>query len=151
MKLQITSLGLFVGLLAVSGCATGSLNPQADKNLDGGVSFPEFDAYMKESIFSQYDANGDGVVTMKEWRSQNPTGPVSNFNEADANGDGRVTRAQSDAKMNRDGSMKKLFQKIDTDGDGRLSKEEIAAFEALMKQQPGGTEMEKLEQAADQP
>ena len=112
----MTTLVLLAGWMAVSGCSTGSLNPKADKNLDGGVSFTEFDAYMKESIFTEFDANGDGVVTMAEWRQMDPKGPASKFTKADANGDGRVTRAESDARMDRDGSMKKLFKKVDTDG-----------------------------------
>ena len=150
MNTPMTTLVLLAGWMAVSGCSTGSLNPNGDKNLDGGVSFPEFDAYMKESIFTEFDANGDGVVTMAEWRKMDPKGPASKFTKADSNGDGRVTRAESDAQMDRDDSMKKLFKKVDTDDSGRLSKEEIAAFHALMNQQSKGTELEKLKQAADQ-
>lgn len=149
MKLRMTSLGLMAGALIVAGCTTGSLNPSADKDQDGGVSFPEFDAYMKEAIFTSFDANGDGAVTMAEYRLLDPSGPESTFKKADRNGDGTVSRAESDAKTDRDGSMKKLFQKMDTDGNGRLSEAEIAAFQSLMKQQPGGTDLDKLKQAAD--
>ena len=149
MKLQMTRPGLLAGALMIAGCTTGSLNPQADKDRDGGVSFPEFDAYMKETIFNEFDANKDGVVTREEWRKQNPSGPASKFKGADRNGDGKASRAESDAKLDQDGSMKKLFQKIDTDRNGRLSEAEITAFQALMQQQPG-TDLEKLKQAADQ-
>ena len=149
MKLRITRLGLLVGALIVAGCTTESLNPSVDKDQDGGVSFPEFDAYMKETIYTEFDGKGDGAVTMEEWRHVNPSGPVSEFNKADRNGDGKVSRAESDATMDQDGSMKKLFQKIDTDRNGRLSEAEITAFENLMKQQPGSTDLDKLKQAAD--
>lgn len=149
MKSRITCAVLFAGLPVVSGCNTGALNPRADKDLDGGVSFAEFDAYMKERIFAEFDGNGDGRVTMEEWRGQNPKGPVANFNKADSNRDGRVSRGESDAKLDRDRSMKKLFKKIDTDGNGRLSAAEITAFEGLMNQQAGDTGIDRLKQATD--
>ena len=133
----------------VAGCSTGSLNPSADKDHDGGVSFTEFDAYMKDAIFASFDANKDGVVTMAEWRAMNPSGPKSNFIKADRNGNGRVSKAESDAKMDKDGSMMQLFKKIDKDQSGKLSEAEIAAFKSLMERQPQGTDLEKLKQAAD--
>ena len=149
MKARMTSLGLLAGSLMIAGCTTGALNPRADKDRDGGVSFPEFDAYMKETIFTEFDANRDGMVTREEWRKQNTSGPASKFQGADRNGDGKVSRSESDAKLGQDGSMKKLFQKIDTDRNGRLSEAEITAFQTLMQQQ-SGTDLEKLKQAADQ-
>ena len=145
----MTSLGLLAGALIIAGCTTGSLNPKADPDQDGGVSFSEFDAYMKEAIFTAFDANGDGAVTMTEWRLMDPSGPASKFNKADKNGDGRVSRAESDAKMDRDGSMKKLFNKVDADRSGSLSETEIATFRDLLSQQSNGTELDQLKQAAD--
>ncbi len=147
MKPNPSFLGPLAAALILSGC-TGGLNPKADSNKDGGVSLPEFDSYMKETIFTSFDEDGDGYVTMKEWRRLNPSGPESHFRKADRNGDGRVSRAESDAKIDRDGWMKELFDKIDTDGNGSLSQTEIAAFEDRMAAQPGPTDLDKLKQAA---
>jgi Ca2+-binding EF-hand superfamily protein len=147
MKLTVSLFAPLAVAFFIGGCTSGSINPKADSNQDGGVSFSEFDAYMKETIFTAFDENGDSFVSMKEWRALNPTGPNTKFRNADPKGDGRVSRAESDAKLDRDNTMKPLFQKIDTDGNGRLSEEEIAAFEAQMKAQSGPTDLDKLKQA----
>ncbi len=110
---------------------------------------PEFDAYMKETIFTTVDANGDGKVTKDEWRKMNPKDPESEFRRTDRNGDGSITRAEADAAFDKEGSLKDLFKKIDTDRNGSLSQAEVKAFKAGVDKQPGKTEFEKLSNAAD--
>ena len=136
---------LLTGALALSACTTGDSFKRVDKNSDGGASFSEFDAYMKKAVFEEVDSNGDGKVSQQEWRQMNPKDPVSEFNKADSNGDGLITRTEADAAFDREGSMKKLFNKIDTDNNGSLSEAEINVFHTHMKKQPGKTDLEKLQ------
>ena len=150
MNMRKLQYGLAVaGALAIAGCTTGGSFKQADQDQSGGISFAEFDAYMKDAIFKGVDADGDGHVTQEEWRRVNEKDPVSEFRATDRNGDGKITRAEADASFDKEGSLKELFKKIDTDGSGSLSQEEVKAFHALMKKQPGKTELEKLSNAAD--
>ena len=149
MKRILMLASLPLGLLAMTNCTTGGLNAAADKNQDQGVSFAEFDPYMKNAIFTEFDANRDGVVTLAEWRRLEPNGSESKFRKADRSGNGSVTRAEADAHLEREGSMKELFAKIDTDGNGSLSEAEIAAFRAKMEKQTGPTELAKLKQATE--
>lgn len=147
MKQLIPAMLPLVGVLAVPACTAGGSMDRADINKDGGVSQPEFDAYMKDTIFNAFDADGDGKVTVQEWRKLNPTDPISEFNQADANGDGVITRAEADAAFDKDGALEALFETMDTGKDGQLSQAEINAFDAKMKTQKG-TDWEKLKGAA---
>lgn len=149
MKMKVMLAGLLPGMLALAACSSSGLNPAADTNHDDEVSFTEFNRYMKETIFTEFDADRDGMVTMAEWRRLEPDAPASKFRKADRSGNGSVTRAEADAHLEREGSMKELFAKIDTDGNGSLSEAEIAAFQAKMKKQTGPTELAKLKQATE--
>lgn len=136
------------GVLALAACTASSFS-RADQDKSGGVSLAEFDAYMKETVFTAVDTNGDGKVSQEEWRRVNPKDPVSEFRGSDRNGDGFITRAEADAAFDKEGSIRDLFKKIDSDGNGSLSQEEVKAFQAKMAQQPGKTELEKLSNAAE--
>ena len=150
MNMRKLQYGLAVaGALALAGCTTGGSFKQADQDQSGGISFSEFDAHMKASIFKAVDANGDGHVTQEEWRKVNEKDAVSEFSATDRNGDGKISRAEADAGFDKEGSLKDLFKKIDTDGNGSLSQEEVKAFHELMKKQPGKTELDKLSNAAE--
>ncbi len=84
---------------------------------------------MAAKIFEKMDADGDGVVTKKEFDA------FSNqrFNDLDANHDGKITRQELDAdreqhmaKMREQmhEQMKRRFDEADANHDGALNKEE---------------------------
>lgn len=139
---------LVASAVVLASCSAGNPGSSADINQDGGVSFDEFDAYMKDAVFAHFDSGKTGKVTKEDYQKVNPDKPISEFNKVDRNGDGVITKSESDAAFDKEGSMKKLFKKIDTDGSGTLSPSEIKVFKAAMKAQPGRDDLGKLENAA---
>jgi Ca2+-binding EF-hand superfamily protein len=132
------------GVLALlSGCTTGDAFTRLDANRDGSGSPQEFDAYMKREIFACADANHDGKVTQKEWQDVNPKLEAARFRKADRNGDGYINRKEADATFDREGSLKKLFKQIDTNGNGSLSHAEVTAYRSKIRQAPGATSVRK--------
>ena len=134
-----------VALLA--SCATDTFS-KADLNNDGQIQPGEFDSFMKGHVFDTVDSNGDGVVTMEEWRAVAPNHPESKFKEADTNGDGVISRAEADAASDKSKGYQKLFAKADTDQSGALSRDEVKAASGALNKQPGSTKYEQLSNAA---
>jgi Ca2+-binding EF-hand superfamily protein len=107
-----------------------------DTNGDGKISQAEHTAGAKH-MFAQCDANQDGVVTAAEMTSAMTTKgekPAKDEKTAaekiqmiDANGDGQLTAAEHEAGSD------KIFAKMDTDGDGFLSKDECNAGQKMLK------------------
>lgn len=71
------------------------------------------------------------------------------FRQMDLNGDRVLTREEADAAFDREGSLKKLFTAIDTDGNGNLSRAEAGAFRSKVQQQPGASPAEKISNATN--
>jgi len=136
----------FAALLA--GCASTDRFVQLDTNRDHSGSPAEFDAYMKQAVFTRVDANGDGKVTKTEWQQFNPEVSDARFRKTDLNGDRLITRQEADAAFDREGSLKRLFAVIDTDGNGSLSRAEARAFRAKLQSQPGASPAEKISNAS---
>jgi Ca2+-binding EF-hand superfamily protein len=140
------------GVLAVlAGCASTDSFAKLDANRDGSGSRAEFDAYMKQDVFSRVDVNHDAKVTKDEWQAVNPKLDEARFRKADRDGDRAITRMEADAAFDREGSLPKLFGKIDADGNGGLSRAEVNDFRSKVRQQPGATPVEKISKAANQP
>jgi hypothetical protein len=140
------------GLLTlVAGCTASDSFQRLDANQNGTGSPEEFDAYMKQEVFTRVDANADGKVTLAEWQAVNPKVDAARFRKADRNGDGSISREEADAEFDREGSLSKLFKQIDTDGNGSLSQSEVTAFRKKVGQQPGETQMEKISNATKKP
>lgn len=135
----------FVALLA--GCASPDPFVKLDTNRDGSGSRSEFDAYMKQEVFARIDANQDAKVTLEEWQQFNPKVGSDKFRKTDSNRDGVIDRQEADAAFDREGSLKTLFGKIDTDGNGRLSPTEVSAFRNKLREQPGASPAEKITNA----
>lgn len=84
--------------------------------------------------FSQIDTNGDGQISSAEFRAAFPRAPADLFTKLDTNKDGRLSRdelramrAQAAAAMRQ-----KVFERLDTDHDGSLSLEELQAVRPNM-------------------
>ncbi|MGB1131030.1 MAG: hypothetical protein ACPG4K_13350, partial [Haloferula sp.] len=89
-------------------CSDSQAFEKADANGDGMVSFKEFDAYMKNEVFSRVDKDGDGRVSLAEWKAVNSGKKDADFGNTDKDGDGFISRAEADAAFDREGSLKKL-------------------------------------------
>jgi Ca2+-binding EF-hand superfamily protein len=110
-------------LLAASGLAVLAMPVAA-----GNVAAPQRGDFA-ERMFNRMDANGDGVITRKEFEDYNG----KRFDELDTNHDGKVSRAEMEAA--RDKARKKLgeqlrrqfdrrFDAADANHDGALNRDE---------------------------
>ena len=118
-----------------------------DTNNDGQVSRSEYTAGIQQ-MFSELDTNNDGVVTAAEAEAGgkdnphngttysdetrgNPDRPErigrERFKDLDQNGDGRVTLQEVSSGCNA------TFDKLDTNHDGVLSREELAGDRNKMR------------------
>lgn len=84
--------------------------------------------------FKQADTNGDGMISRDEAKALPMI--AKHFDEIDANHDGQITADELRAfhqKMHADRQAKAgaRFKKLDTDGDGRISRAEAQAAPRL--------------------
>jgi Ca2+-binding EF-hand superfamily protein len=133
------ALGVVAGgsLLLASSAFAGSDSAQiADKfaamdtNQDGKIS-PDEHAVGAKMMFDKMDANRDGQVTAAEMQAARPDKgkgmPASEkIKVVDVNGDGAVSAEEHAA------GAKAMFDKMDSDRDGYLTKSEMEAGHAKM-------------------
>lgn len=113
-----------------AGARLAQLVKEADSNKDGAISRAEFKA-SREAQYTRLDTDKDGFLSEAERAAAAPPagkgrgrgrqlveGTVARF---DSDGDGKVSKAEFV------GAPTPLFDFADTDKDGNLSKEEIAA------------------------
>ena len=127
----------------LASCSSTDGFKMADTNMNESVSQSEFERYMLEAIYAEADANRDSKITYEEWKTANPDTKKSRFKAPDKNRDGAVTPAEAKAHFDREGTLRNLFSKIDTNGDDALSREEIVAFKEKMAAM-SGTPIQKL-------
>jgi Ca2+-binding EF-hand superfamily protein len=83
----------------------------------GGGRMPDFSA-VKEKMFQKADANGDKAVSFEEFQSAGKNMPIGKMGDAS--------------------KAKEAFGKIDSDGNGSLSQDEMSAFGDKMSSQMQG-------------
>lgn len=112
---------------------------RADLDGDGIVTEAEFieraqDAPTPEERFAKRDRNGDGVLTQDEMRrghdgkrsgKHRGKGMRERFNTTDTDGDGRLSEAEFLARADDRPSPSDLFAKMDANGDGELTSDEM--------------------------
>jgi Ca2+-binding EF-hand superfamily protein len=93
-----------------------------DTDKDGKVTQAEVDAVRAQDI-KKFDANGDGVLQLDEyqnlWLEHMRSRMVDSFQRLDDDGDGKVTDAEMKAPMAR------MTRFMDRDGDGSVTREEM--------------------------
>jgi Ca2+-binding EF-hand superfamily protein len=131
--------------LSVSGCAAVARNAlaagarpdisqmlaNADENGDGKISRAEF-TEARAKLFARIDRNGDGFLT----KDDVPQGLLGR-----RRGDGRLQQAMTMLDKNGDGRISRdefvngpglLFDRADTNHDGVIDAQELAAFRAVI-------------------
>jgi len=113
-----------------------------DENGDGALTASELPEESREQMM-QADANGDGKITRAEWdqamatfreRMQAEGGQRSGgfFERADENGDGVLSGTEIPERM------RERMTQIDSNGDGKLTREEWDASRPQRPQGAGG-------------
>jgi len=104
----------------------GKIFESADTNGDGVITRGEFHA-ARERLFARLDRNGDGFIDKEDLsgrlagRRKAQERLAELVTQLDEDGDGRISRTEF-----VDGATP-LFDRADTDHNGELSKDEVAA------------------------
>lgn len=121
MNLKTTAA--LLALLSLSLAAPmATAAPKADTNGDGTISLAEYQAAARTRLL-KLDTDGDGKLSLEEWLKRPALknakrDPTAVFNHIDTNHDGFIDAAEMDTVS------RKRFERLDTNSDGQLSKEE---------------------------
>ena len=107
-----------------------------------------------ERIVDRLDADGDGLLSMEEFRE--PPRAWSRFDRADSDGDGAVTMAEIETQVALHAEemlerASQLFEEADLDGDGAVSELErkTAMFDRVDENGDGFISAEELAERRD--
>ncbi|MEO6214536.1 MAG: hypothetical protein ABIO86_00780, partial [Sphingomonas sp.] len=103
----------------------GGMMMRADTSGDGNISRAEFTA-RAEARFARMDKNGDGFVTADEMSGRGGRGRGGGLMSADTDQDGKISRAEFMAQSTE------RFVKLDANGDGHISGDEMKAMMGRM-------------------
>lgn len=126
--------GTAVQSMAASGHGKGPRHSfeEIDANSDGQVTQDEMTAHRK-ARFDSVDADGDGVLSRAEIEARGKEKAAKRagkmIERMDTDGDGGVSFDEMQAK--RGG---KMFERADTDGDGAITKAEFDAAREKMRE-----------------
>jgi len=97
-----------------------------DQDNDGVVTSAEFYQHVKTYSFKRLDANQDGNVSRMEWLAVE-TGPEAEglFQRWDKNGDGLMTLKEFKKTPKAEETIVNLFRTLDVNGDGKLEGSEL--------------------------
>jgi len=140
MKTTFQYLSGAAALLLLASCASTETDRdffiKADANKDGRLSLAEVNKEGLPRLFSRFDRNGDGAVTLEETREVEPGFDGKVFAERDLNQDGKVTYAEYEKMALANDGLKKPFTKVDTNRDGVIDKAEAEAHVAALDAAP---------------
>jgi Ca2+-binding EF-hand superfamily protein len=96
---------------------------RADTNGDGMISREEASALpMISKHFDEIDTNHDGQLTIEELRAFHAKQRASRWKKIDTDGDGRISRAEAQANAPR---LAEHFDELDLNKDGYLTPDEL--------------------------
>jgi len=105
----------------------GKLTPDELETPRGDKALSDKRAQFGERRFEKLDANRDGVVTLNEYLAA----ATGKFKELDVAGNGRVTAEEMAnsplAHKRAEHVAERIARRLDTNGDGRVSKDEFLA------------------------
>jgi len=106
--------------------------PRADTDRDGQVSFEEFALYVNKAMFKRLDANGNGTISLSEWKASDTSPEFQRHFEAlDADKNGAVDLSEYLKAAGNHSNLRETFKDLDRNNDGFLSHEEFSAFDGL--------------------
>ncbi|MEQ8934873.1 MAG: EF-hand domain-containing protein [Amphiplicatus sp.] len=122
-RLHAATIILGLGLMtapAFAGERGDKMWDKMDKDGDGQIALSELNDRSR-AFFEAADANGDGAITKEEMKAHHEAKRAEREAKRfpDADGDGVVSKAEYDAKADE------RFAKLDANGDGVLSEEEM--------------------------
>jgi hypothetical protein len=88
-------------------------------------------------------ADMDGKDTMSSGMDHHKMMEDAMFKKMDTNGDGYISKSEHDAVMD------KMFHDADTNGDGKISKEEVMAYKMKEKQEMKSTMSDRATTSED--
>jgi Ca2+-binding EF-hand superfamily protein len=103
---------------------------QSDTNKDGQLSLAEVNQAGLPRLFSIFDGDGNGSVTLAEARKVAPKFDEKMFIERDLNRDGKVTYAEYEYVARRKGVLTKAFAEVDSNRNNVIEKPEAEAYVA---------------------
>jgi Ca2+-binding EF-hand superfamily protein len=106
---------------------------QMDTNKDGKLSLKEVNKFSLPRLFGRFDTDGDAVVTLADVRAIDPKFDAQQFEARDLDGNGKVTFREYRRYAEKNGVLNQLFGKVDTDGDGYITKPEADAYVATLE------------------
>jgi len=125
-KLIVSALAIGLAvptyLLAGAGPDGNRFMQRFDSNNDGKVTQEEINK-VKSELFSKYDVDGNGVLSLEEWqtmRQDRQKERISQrFNRHDANGDGGISQEEFMAKSNL------MMERMDSNVDHMIDQDEM--------------------------
>jgi Ca2+-binding EF-hand superfamily protein len=106
---------------------------EMDTNKDGKLSLKEVNTFSLPRLYGRFDTDGDAVVTLDDVRAIDPKFDVKQFEARDLDGNGKVTFREYRRYAEKNGVLNKLFGKVDTDGDGYITKPEADVYVATLE------------------
>lgn len=129
-----TCLVPLFAVLLLAGCAGGPSNfGEMDHDRDGRLSRGEFTDAVAELSFAQAERNHDGFIDLEEWRTAEAGGNDALFRARDLSRNGRISSQEARLAAEKNGSLAAVFNRIDTNRDGFLNRDEARGYRANLR------------------
>ena len=142
INLTCAALGLALAL-GTAGCRQHF--EEADVNQNGKLEVTELDAPLAEALHRAGDKNRDGNLTYAEWIEVYPKSNKAKFNKYDTDGTTGLSLAEATTALSKEGTFRKVTNKIDTNRDGVIDRNEAAVFHDAMEAADGENKVQQLE------
>ncbi len=138
---RLTCLLAALLIPAISHAEAKEGKQRIDTDGDGKISRAEAEASQRPGLIKQFDkmdADGDGFITKEERQAfrgkagEKMKEGKAKIKDADTDGNGKLSRDEA-AAAGMD-KMVENFDKIDTNGDGEISREEMKAARELLRE-----------------